>query len=156
MGDAVKLEIDFSALGDLLSIWASKVPDKGGARIVTMEPDISSFYSSHRECVGIYWFDACRILLPVLERGDMTEVKKYPELVVDHFRETDTLNFGNREAVVGSQEMTPGLIAHFDLGGLACSLTMENASAILLHHFSNPVDEVGFTPVGTAASETQE
>ena len=61
-----------------------------------------------KHCVGIYWFDACRILLPVLERGDMSEVEKYPELLVDYCRETDTLVFGNREAVVRSQEMTGG------------------------------------------------
>lgn len=127
-----------------MSIWG-KGPDKGGARIVTMEPNISSFYSdadaADKHCVGIYWFDACRILLPVLERDDMSEVEKYPELLVGYCRETDTLIFGNREAVVRSQEMTEGLTAHFDHSGLAGSFTMENASVILLRHFYNPIDK---------------
>ena len=144
MGNVIESRIDFSALGDLLSIWG-KGPDKGGAQIVTMEPNISSFYSdadtTDKQCVGIYWFDACRILLPVLERDDMSEVEKYPDLLVDYCRETDTLVFGNREAVVHSQEMAEGLTAHFDHRGLAGSFTMENASVILLHHFYNPIDK---------------
>ena len=144
MGNVAELDIDFSALGDLLSIWG-KGPDKGGAHIVTMEPNISSFYldadATEKHCVGIYWFDACRILLPVLERGDVSEVEKYPELLVDYCRESDTLTFGNREPVVRSHEMAPGLTAHIDLRGLAGSFTMENASVILLHHFYNPIDK---------------
>ena len=144
MGNVIESRIDFSALGDLLSIWG-KGPDKGGAQIVTMEPNISSFYSdadaTDKQCVGIYWFDACRILLPVLERDDMSEVEKYPDLLVDYCRETDTLVFGNHEAVVHSQEMAEGLTAHFDHRGLAGSFTMENASVILLHHFYNPIDK---------------
>ena len=139
MGDVTESRIDFSSLGDLLSIWG-KGPDKGGAQIVTMEPNISSFYSADKHCVGIYWFDACRILMPVLERGDMSEVEKYPELLVDYHRESDTLTFGNREPVVRSHEMAAGLTAHIDRGGLAGSFTLENASAILLYHFRNPID----------------
>ena len=159
MGSVIESRIDFSALGDLLSIWG-KGPDKGGAQIVTMEPNISSFYSdadaADKHCVGIYWFDACQILLPVLEHGDMSEVEKYPELLVDYCRGTDTLVFGNREAVVRSQEMAEGLTAHFDQRGLAGSFTMENASVILLHHFRNPIDKDGYAPVGAVAKETQE
>ena len=144
MGDLTDLDIDFSAIGDLLSIWAKR-PSKGGGHYVTLRPHLDTFYSdadaADKHCVGIYWFDACQILLPVLEHGDMSEVEKYPELLVDYCRETDTLVFGNREAVVRSQEMAEGLTAHFDYRGLAGSFTMENASVILLHHFYNPIDK---------------
>ena len=144
MGDLTDLDIDFSAIGDLLSIW-SKRPSKGGGHYVTLRPHLDTFYSdaeaADKHCVGIYFFDACRILLPVLEHGDISEVEKYPELLVNYCRETDTLVFGNREAVVRSQEMAEGLTAHFDHRGLAGSFTMENASVILLHHFYNPIDK---------------
>ncbi len=144
MRDLANLNIDFSHVGDLLSIW-TKSPSKGGGHFVTLKPHLDTFYldadAADKHCVGIYWFDACRILLPVLERGDMSEVEKYPELLVEYSRETDTLVFGNREAVVRSQEMTEGLTAHFDHSGLAGSFTMENASVILLHHFYNPIDK---------------
>ena len=144
MGNLTDLNIDFSEVGDLLSIW-TKGPSKGGGHFVTLKPHMDTFYldadAAYKHCVGIYWFDACRILLPVLERGDMSEAEKYPELLVDYCRETDTLVFGNREVVVRSQEMTGGLAAHFDHNGLAGSFTMENASVILLHHFYNPIDK---------------
>ena len=137
------LDIDFSAVGDLLSIWA-KGPSKGGAHYVTLKPHLDTFYldadATEKICVGIYWFDACRILLPVLERGDMSEVEKYPELLVDYCRESDTLTFGNQEPVVRSHKMAPELTAHIDRRGLAGSFTLENASDILLHHFRNPID----------------
>ena len=143
MGDLTDLDIDFSAIGDLLSIWAQR-PSKGGGHYVTLRPHLDTFYldadAANKHCVGIYWFDACRILLPVLERGDLSEVEKYPELLVDYSRETDTLVFGNREAVVRSQEIAEGLTAHFDHRGLAGSFTMENTSLILLRHFYNPID----------------
>ncbi len=147
MGDVAELRIDFSALGDLLSIWKRTGPAKSGAHLVTFEPNISSFYTTADEgLIGIYWFDACRILMPVLERGDMSEVEKYPELLVDYRRESDTLTFGNREPVIRSHEMAPGLTAHIDHRGLVGSFTMENASAILLHHFRNPIDKDGYIP----------
>ena len=155
MGNVIESRIDFSALGDLLSIWG-KCPEKGGAEIVTMEPNISSFYldadATEKRCVGIYWFDACRILLPVLERGDVSEVEKYPELLVEYCGDTDTLTFGNREPVVRSHLMAPGLTAHFDHRGLAGRFTLENASEILLHHFRNPIDEDDSTPMKTTFS----
>ena len=141
MGDAVKLDIDFSELGDLLSIWTRTGPDKGGARIVTMGPDISSFYSADKKCVGIYWFDACRILLPVLERGDMSEVERYPELLVDYHRDTDVLVFGNREECVRSEDMAENLTAHIGQDGLVNRFSLENASVTLLQHFRNPIDK---------------
>ena len=159
MGNLTNLDIDFSSVGDLLSIW-SKHPSKGGGHFVTLEPHFDTFYSDAdaavKYCIGIYLFDACQILLPVLERGDMSEAEKYPELLVDYRRETDTLVFGNREAVIRSQKMTKGLTAHFDHRGLAGSFTMENASAILLHHFRNPIDRDDYAPVGTASNRTQE
>ncbi len=156
MGDAIKLDIHFSALGDLLSMWAPDAADKSGARIVTMHPDISSFHSAEGQCIGIYWFDARRILLPLLERGNMAEVERYPDLLVDYCRETDTLTFGNREAAVISQEMSSELVVNFDHRGSVCSFTMGKASDILLHHFRNPIDKDGSTPVGSATSEAQE
>lgn len=140
MGIVIEPRIDFSALGDLLSIWG-KGPDKGGAQIVTMEPNISSFYSADKRCVGIYWFDACRILLPVLDRDDMSEVEKYPELLVDYRRETDILVFGNLKDCVRTEEMAENLTSHIGRDGLANRFTMENASVILLHHFYNPIDK---------------
>ena len=143
------LRIDFSAVGDLLSIWA-KGPSKGGAHYVTLKPHFDTFYldadATEKHCVGIYWFDACRILIPVLEQGDMSEVEKYPELLVDYRRESDTLTFGNHEPVVRSHEMAAGLTAHIDRRGLAGSFTLEDASAILLHHFRNPIDRDDYTP----------
>lgn len=143
MGNLTDLRIDFSHVGDLLSIWA-KGSSKGGGHYVTLRPHFDTFYldadATEKHCVGIYWFVACRILLPVLERGDKSEAEKYPELLVDYCRESDTLTFGNREPVVRSHEMAPGLTAHIDRRGLAASFTMENASVILLHHFYNPID----------------
>ena len=141
MGNVAELDIDFSAEGDLLSIWIRTGPSESGARMVTLRPNISSFYKSDEKLVGIYWFDACRILLPVLERGDMSEVEKYPELLVDYSRETGTLTFGNQEPVVRSHKMAPGLTAHIDRRGLAGRFTLENASDILLYHFRNPIDK---------------
>lgn len=155
MGDVAELHIDFSALGDLLSIWILIGPAKSGAHLVTFEPNISSFYTTADErLIGIYWFDACRILMPVLERGDMSEVEKYPELLVDYRCESDTLTFGNREPVVRSHEMAAGLTAHIDRRGLAGSFTLENASAILLHHFRNPIDRDDYTPHAPATPMT--
>lgn len=140
MGRLEKLDIDFSALGDLLSIWIRTGPCESGARIVTMEPNISGFYRSDDRLIGIYWFDACRILLPVLERGDMSEVDRYPELLVDYRSDNDVLVFGNREECVRSEEMSEDLTAHMGVDGLANRFTLERASATLLHHFRNPID----------------
>lgn len=150
MGNVTESRIDFSALGDLLSIWAEG-SDKGGARIVTMEPNISTFYSADKECVGIYWFDACRILMPVLERGDMSEVEKYPELLVDYSPDADVLVFGNREECVRSEEMAEGLTEHIGPEGLANRFTLKKASVILLHHFRNPIDKDDHAPSGTTS-----
>ncbi len=138
MGEITKLDVDYSALGDLLSIWTR--PPKGGAKIVTMMPDCSSFYAEGK-CVGIYWYDAGRILLPVLERDDMTEAAKYPELLVDYCRETDVLVFGNRERAVRSEEMATGITVHIGPAGLANRFTVGNASATLLTRFRHPIDQ---------------
>ena len=156
MGKVEKLDIDFSAVGDLLSIWIRTGPCESGAEIVTMEPNISSFYRSDERFIGIYWFDACRILLPVLEHGDMSEVEKYPELLVDFCPDTDVLVFGNREESVRSEEMAKNLTAHIGIEGLVNRFTLENASVTLLHHFRNPIDKDDCTPVGAAANQTQE
>ncbi len=153
MGNVMELDIDFSSVGDLLSMWIRTGPSESGAKVVTLKPNISSFYKAGDKLVGIYWFDACKILMPVLERGDMSEVEKYPELLVDYCRDTDTLTFGNREPVVRSHEMATGLTAHIDRRGLAGSFTMENASAILLHHFRNPIDKMDNTPANTTTPE---
>jgi uncharacterized protein YuzE len=138
------LDIDFSAVGDLLSIWA-KGPSKGGAHYVTLKPHLDTFYldadATEKICVGIYWFDACRILLPVLERGDMSEVEKYPELLVDYHPDTDVLVFGNREECVRSEDMAENLTAHIGQDGLVNRFTLENASVTLLYHFRNPIDK---------------
>ena len=139
MGNITTPEITYSGAGDLLSIWGNgKGPYEGSARIVTMDPDCSSFYNSDGKCVGIYWFDAGRIALPVLERDDLSEVKKYPELLVDYCRESDTLLFGNRHPVIRSEEIVPGLTAHLGPDGLAQRFTLENVSDVLLYRFHNP------------------
>lgn len=139
MKNMTTLEITYSGSGDLLSIWGNgKGLYKGSAQIVTMDPNCSSFYNSDGECVGIYWFDAGRIALPVLERDDLSEVQKYPELLVDYCRESDTLLFGNRNPVVRSEEIVPGLTAHLGPDGLAQRFTLENVSDVLLYRFHNP------------------
>ena len=143
------VDVDFSAAGDFLSIWA-KGPSKGGGHFVTLRPHLDTFYldadATEKCCVGIYWFDACRILMPLLERGDMSEAERYPELLVEYDRESDTLTFGNREPVMRSDEMAVGLTAHYDRSGLAGSFTLENASAILMHHFRSPIDKDSYLP----------
>ena len=139
MKNMTTLEITYSGAGDLLSIWGNgKGLYKGSAQIVTMDPNCSSFYNSDGECVGIYWFDAGRIALPVLERDDLSEVQKYPELLVDYCRESDTLLFGNRNPVIRSEEIVPGLTAHLGPDGLAQRFTLENVSDVLLYRFHNP------------------
>lgn len=154
MADIVKLRIDFSAVGDLLSIWV-KGPSKGGGHFITLKPHLDAFYldasAADKHCVGIYWFDACRILMPVLERGDMSEVEKYPELLVDYSLDTDVLVFGNREKCVRSEEMAEGLTAHIGPEGLANRFTLDSASVILLHHFRNPIDKDDYAPVKTTS-----
>ena len=148
MGNVKKAKFTYSALGDLLSIWVAV--SKGGAKIVTMKPDCASFYAGGK-CVGVYWYDAGRILLPVLEQGDMSEAVKYPELLVDYCRETDVLVFGNREALVRDEEMAAGIIAHIDRAGLAARFTLENASAVLLPHFRHPIDRDDVVAAGVDA-----
>ncbi len=139
MKNMTTLEITYSGSGDLLSIWGNgKGLYKGSAQIVTMDPNCSSFYNSDGKCVGIYWFDAGRIALPVLERDDLSEVQKYPELLVDYCRESDTLLFGNRHPVIRSEEIVPGLTAHLGPDGLAQRFTLENVSDVLLYRFHNP------------------
>lgn len=139
MKNMTTLEITYSGSGDLLSIWGNgKGLYKGSAQIVTMDPNCSSFYNSDGQCVGIYWFDAGRIALPVLERGDLSEVQKYPELLVDYCRESDTLLFGNRNPVIRSEEIVTGLTAHLGPNGLAQRFTLENVSDVLLYRFHNP------------------
>lgn len=139
MKNMTTLEITYSGSGDLLSIWGNgKGLYKGSAQIVTMDPNCSSFYNADGKCVGIYWFDAGRIALPVLERDDLSEVQKYPELLVDYCRESDTLLFGNRNAVIRSEEIVPGLTAHLGPDGLAQRFTLENVSDVLLYRFHNP------------------
>ncbi len=131
MGNSIKAKITYSALGDLLSIWTGI--SKGGAQIVTMQPDCSSFYAREgQKCVGIYWYDAGSILLPLLERNDTSEADKYPELLVNYSRETDILAFGNRKTAARKEAMAPGIVSHIDPAGLANRFTMERASDILL------------------------
>ena len=144
MGALETLNIDYSALGDLLSIWAGK--SKSGARVVTMKPDCSSFYAEDgKRCVGIYFYDAGRILLPVLERDDMTEVSKFPELLVEYCRDSDVLTFGNREESVGCAGMASGLNAHISISGLANRFTLRDASRSLLPCFRGPMDDSNIT-----------
>ena len=158
MGDSTDLNIDFSSVGDLLSIWA-RGPSKGGGYFVTLRPHIDTFYSdadaSDKHCVGIYWFDARRILSPVLEWGDMSEVEKYPELLVDYSPDADVLVFGNREESVRSEEMAEGLTAHLGPEGLANRFTLERASVILMRHFRNPIDRDDNAVAAIAANETE-
>ena len=137
MRNLTKPEVTYSGSGDLLSVWI-KGPSKGGAHIVTMHPNISSFYNPAGKCVGLYWYDAGNILLPALERDDLSEVEKYPELLIDYCRKTDALVFGNRKLAVHSEEMAAGLTAHIGADGQANRFTMENVSDTLLFRFRHP------------------
>ena len=71
----------------------------------------------------------------------MSEVEKYPELLVDFCPDTDVLVFGNREESVRSEEMAENLTTHIGADGLADRFTLKKASVILLHHFYNPIDK---------------
>lgn len=142
MGKTINAKITYSSSGDLLSIWTGV--SKGGARVVTMKPDCSTFYAKGgHECVGIYWYDAGRILLPLFENGDLSEAVKYPELFLDYCRETDTLVFGNRESVDRVELIASGLMAHLGQTGLANRFTLEKASTTLLPCFRRPIDRDG-------------
>ena len=134
-----------------MSIWTGR--STGGARVVTMKPDCSSFYAENgKRCVGIYFYDAGRILLPVLERDDMTEVSKYPELLVEYCRDTDVLTFGNRGEAVCCEEMAPGLDTHTSNSGLANKFTLKDASRALLPRFRSPIDS---TDIAAANIESE-
>ena len=139
MGNTIIPKITYSSSGDLLSIWTGL--SKGGARIVTMKPDCSTFYAEKgQKCVGIYWYDAGRILLPLFRSGDLSEAVKYPELLVDYRRDSDTLVFGNRESVDRREPIASGLTAHLDHSGMANRFTLERAAATLLPCFQQPID----------------
>lgn len=139
MGNLTPPQITYSASGDLLSIWSQdQGPAQGTAQIVTMRPGISSFYTPAGQCIGIYWYDAGRIILPLLERDDPSEAAKYPELLVDYQRKSDALHFGNRQPAVSRRQIAPGLTAHLAPNGLAQKFTLENVSNILLSRLRRP------------------
>ena len=143
-------------MGDLLYIRKDGVPRDGGGRPITIRPDMTGFYrKDQRVCVGFDLLDARRILSPVLECGDMSEVEKYPELLVDYSPDADVLVFGNREESVRSEEMAEGLTAHLGPEGLANRFTLERASVILMRHFRNPIDRDDNALAGIAANETE-
>lgn len=153
----MKARVSYSAMGDLLYIRKDGVPCDGGGRPVTMRPDMTVFYrKDERTCVGFDLLDAARVLLPVLYQNDMSGAARFPELLVEYCRETDTLTVGNRKTSIRQEEMAENITAHVGDDGLVNQFALENASVILLHHFRNPIDKDGYAPVGTVANEISE
>ena len=125
------VEVDYVAKGDLL--WLGNgMPNTDSAQNVTFEPDFDAFFSVDGKCVGVYLFDAARILLPQLTLESPAMKFHFKELNGIYFRETDTLTIGNGSMAARSEEMTKGLAAHYDEAGEVIGFTLEQARALLL------------------------
>ena len=124
-------KIDYVATADLLSIWPGG-PDSGGGYAVTFKPDFDTFYSEDDgKCVGVYLFDAARILLPQLTQEVAYVEFQYQELRGSYSREIDTLVIGDgTHPATGA--MSDGIMAHYNDEGLAVSFTLKNVSQWLL------------------------
>ena len=125
------VEVDYSAKGDLL--WLGNgVPNTDSAQNVTFDPDLDAFFSAGGECVGVYLFDAARILMPQLT-GDSSSVKfRFKGLNGEYCRESDTLTIGNGNLTTKSTEIADGLTAHYDETKKVSSFTIERAAELLL------------------------
>ena len=125
------VEVDYSVEGDLL--WLGNgVPNTDSAQNVTFDPDFDAFFSVDGECVGIYLFDAARILMPQLAR-DLPMVKfQVNDLTGVYFREGDALTIGNGKSTAKSEEVAEGLAAHYDEAGKVAGFTIVRARNLLL------------------------
>ena len=129
----VAVEVDYVAKGDLL--WLGNgIPNTDSAQNVTFEPDFDAFFSVDGKCVGVYLFDAARILLPQLTLESPTVKFRFKELSGIYSRDADTLTIGNGNMAARSEEMAKGLAAHYDDTGEIVGFTLEQAGALLLPH----------------------
>ncbi len=127
----VAVEVDYVENGDLL--WLGNgISNTDAAQNVTYEPDFDAFFSVDGECVGIYLFDAARILLPQLTLESATVKFRFKELNGIYSRETDILTIGNGNVAATSKEMTKGLAAHYNETGDVIGFTLEQAGELLL------------------------
>ena len=129
----IAVEVDYAVKGDLL--WLGNgIPNTDSAQNVTYEPDFDAFFSVDGKCVGIYLFDAARILLPQLTLDSPVVKFRFKELSGAYSRNTGTLTIGNGNMAVSSEEMAKGLTAHYDETGEVIGFTLERAAELLLPH----------------------
>ena len=127
----IAVEVDYSAEGDLL--WLGNgVPNTDSAQNVTFEPDFDSFFSVDGKCVGIYLFDAARILMPQLTKDSPMVKFRFKELTGMYSRKDDALTIGNGNSVAASGEIADGLTAHYDKAGRVVGFTVGRARDLLL------------------------
>lgn len=133
---SLAVEVDYSAEGDLL--WLGNgIPNIDSAQNVTFDPDFDAFFSAEGECVGIYLFDAARILVPQLTR-DLPMVKfQVNDLSGVYSRKDDALTIGCGKATVETGEVAAGLTAHYDEAGKVVGFTIGGARTLLLPVFEN-------------------
>ena len=110
------------------------MPNTGGAKPVTFEPDFDAFFSEDGKCVGVYLFDAARILLSHLTANSPTVTFRYKELCGTYSGETDTLDIGNGKPAASTEEMAEGLVASYGENGRPVGFTLRNAANLLLPH----------------------
>ncbi len=127
----IAVEVDYIAKGDLLWLGNGS-PNTDSAHNVTFEPDFDAFFSVDGKCVGVYLFDAARILLPQLTLESPTVKFCFKELSGTYSRDADTLTIGNGNIAANSVEMAEGLIAHYGETGDVVGFTLEQAGALLL------------------------
>lgn len=127
----IGVEVDYAVKGDLL--WLGNgIPNTDSAQNVTFEPDFDAFFSVDGECVGVYLFDAARILLPQLTL-ELPDVKfHFKELSGTYSSDTDTLTISNGNMAARSEETAKGLAAHYDETGDVVGFTLEQAGLLLL------------------------
>ena len=127
----IEVEVDYIAKGDLL--WLGNgTPNTDSAHNVTFEPDFDVFFSVDGKCVGVYLFDAARILLPQLTVESPSVKFRFKELSGTYSRDADTLTIGNGNIAANNEEMAKGLIAHYDETGDVAGFTLEQAGVLLL------------------------
>ena len=127
------VELGYVANGDLL--WLGNgMPTTGGAKPVTLEPDFDAFSSEDGKCVGVYLYDAARILLMHLTANSPTVKFHYKELCGTYSRVTDTLDIGNGKPAASIDEMAEGLDVSYGDNGRPVGFTLRNAAGLLLHH----------------------
>ena len=127
----IAIEVDYAVKGDLL--WLGNgIPNTDSAQNVTFEPDFDAFFSVDGKCVGVYLFDAARILLPQLTLDSPTVKFHFKELRGAYSRDADTLTIGNGNMAASSEEMAKGLTAHYDDRGEVVGFTLEWARELLL------------------------